>query len=110
LKLYRIFIPKVYNNGKPIEDKKIRKITDEIRDRFKGYSANPESVFPIWEGAWEDDKIPYTEPVICIELFTQDTFDNQSWIRSQTELWRQLLKQKSLFVLVQHAEMIRKIN
>lgn len=110
MKLYRIFLPKIYNDGTPIEDKKIRKITNEIRNRFKGYSANPKATFPIWEGAWEEDNKPYTEPVICIELFTQDTFDNQSWIKAQTETWRQLLQQKSLFVLEQHAEMIRKIE
>lgn len=112
MKLYRIFLPKTYNDGTPIEDSKLREITKQIRDKFKGYSANPKAVFPIWEGAWIDEKHnrALLENVICVELFTQDTFDNQRWMRSQTELWKQTLEQDDLFVLVQNAEMIKKVE
>lgn len=102
MKLYRIFLPKVYNDGSSIEDSKLRKISKQIRDKFDGYSANPETVFPIWEGAWVDERHnrAYLEPVICIELFTQDTFDNQSWIRSQTEVYFSYLPITNIFILI----------
>ena len=110
MKLYRIFLPKYYNNGQPIEAKKLRKIADDIRTKFGAYSANPFATLPIIQGVWTDggkNKI-YTDQLICIELFVEDTFDNQAWLKSFKELARQELKQEELFVVVQNAEIILK--
>lgn len=112
MKLYRIFIPKNYNNGRSIEDKTIRKITNQLRDKFGGYTANPKARLPILEGVWVDEKHnkSYNENVICVELFCQDTYDSCRWLRSFTEETRKTLKQESLFVIVQNAEIITNTN
>ena len=41
MKLYRLFIPKRFNNGKAIPSNKILKIAEEIREKFVGYSFDP---------------------------------------------------------------------
>jgi hypothetical protein len=109
LKLYRIFLPKVYNNGKPIEKEKIRKVTDDLTKKFGGYTLNPLAYLPLMEGVGTSNKTHkiYTEQVICIELFIQDTFNNQSWMKAFTEMIRQEFKQEELFVIVQNAEIIK---
>ncbi len=34
MKLYKIFLPKTYNDGKKIESKKMRKVTNDIMEKF----------------------------------------------------------------------------
>jgi len=108
LKLYRIFLPKFYNDRKPIEAPKIRKITGSLTDKFGGYTLNPLAYLPLMEGAGTSPKTNkiYTEQVFCIELFIQDTFDNQKWMQAFSEMVRQELKQEELFVIVQNAEIL----
>jgi len=109
MKLYRIFLPKQYNDGKEIEYKKIRKITEEITERFGACSLHPKATLPSIEGIWTSDKTNkiYDEPVFMIELFIEDTFDNQKWLESFKEMTRQRLKQEELFVIVQNAEILK---
>jgi len=66
MKLYKIFIPKFYNDGKRIEINKIRKIAEDIRMKFGAYSANPYANFPIIEGTWTSDT---TQKFIEISYF-----------------------------------------
>ena len=108
MKLYRIFIPKCYNDGNKIETKKIRKVLGEIREHFGAYSLNPLATLPLIEGIWTSDTIDkiYKEQVFMVELFLQDTFDNQKWLKSFKEIVRQELKQEEIFIIVQDAEII----
>ena len=108
MKLYRIFLPKFDNTGQRIDTKKIRQVTERIREKFGAYSLNPFARLPIIEGVWTSDKTSktYTEPMFLVELFVQDTFDNQKWLRSFKEMVRQDLSQEALFVIVQNAEIL----
>lgn len=108
MKLYRIFIPKCYKDGKRIETKKIRKVLEDIRKRFGAYSLNPLAVLPLIQGVWTSNltnKI-YREQVFMVELFVQDTFDNQRWLKAFKEMARQELEQEEIFIIVQDAEII----
>ncbi len=109
MKLYRLFIPKKYNNGKEIESEKILTITKGIEKKFGSYSINPHATLPIIQGKWLDQasKKTYEDELFCVELFVEDTFDNCNWLKSFTEIARQELNQKELFVLCQNAELIK---
>jgi len=108
MKLYRIFIPKYYNDETKIEIGKIRKITDQIKDRFGSYSMNPFARLPLIEGVWTSDKTgkTYTEQMFMAELFLEDTFKNKSWLKAFREIVKQELKQEEIFIIVQDAEII----
>lgn len=107
MKLFRIFLPKKYNDGKPIESKKIREVAEEIRKRFGGYSANPFGILPVMQGIWTSNKgKAYREQVFVIELFVEDTNDNNRWIKAKQEDWRQKFEQEQLFIIVQYAEIL----
>jgi len=109
MKLYRIFLPKQYNDGREIEAKKIGKLTELIRERFGAYSINPFATLPVIQGVWtsEERSRLYIEPMFMIELFIEDTFDNQKWLKSFKEMARQELEQVELFVIAQNAEILR---
>lgn len=107
MKLYRLFIPKRFNNGKIIPSNKILKIAEEIREKFGAYSFDPYGRLPIIQGIWTNNKkIKYEDEMNIIDLFVEDTFDIQKWFKAQKELWRQELEQEELFIIVQNAEII----
>ena len=108
MKLYKIFIPKFYNDGKRIETKKTRKIAEDIRRKFGAYSANPYADFPIIEGTWTSDstKKVYRDKLFLIELFVEDTFKNQEWLKAFKIMVKQELEQEEIFIIVQNADII----
>jgi len=107
MKLYRIFLPKFFNDGQEIPEEIISKIAEEIREKFGGYTLDPHARMPIIEGFWKsEDNENYKEEMYLIDLFVEDTFDTKKWFKAQGELWRQKLKQKKLFIITQYAEVI----
>ena len=107
MKLYRIFLPKWFNNGKLIPSNKILKIAEEIREKFGAYSFDPFGRLPIIQGVWTSEKQKkYQEEMSILDLFVEDTFDIQKWFKAKKEIWRQDLEQEELFIIVQNAEII----
>ena len=107
MKLYSIFLPKNYNNKKPIQTKKIRRITKEIREKFGSYSADPHAKLPIIEGTWTSEtKKLFNETMTAVQVFTEDTYKTQRWFKAKKETWAQELDQEVLFIIEQHAEIL----
>lgn len=107
MKLYRVYIPKYFNDGSPIPTEILFTISNEIKEKFGGYSLNHFGRLPVIQGLWTStEKKIYPEEMSVIELFVEDTFDTQKWFKVQKERWRQVLRQEELFVIVQDAEII----
>lgn len=108
LKLYRIFIPKYYNDGSEIESDKIKNFSDIIANHFGAYTFNPESVLPLLEGTWMSDNSNayYTDKIYCIELFCEDTRKNTKWMGNFKTKAEKEFEQEEIFILVQNAEKI----
>ncbi len=112
MKLYRIFLPKYFNDGKQIPEKKILKIAEEIREKFGAYSLDPYGKLPIIQGVWTSNSTQekYQEDMYLLDLFVEDTFDIKKWFKAKREIWRQELEQEELFIIVQNAEIITNID
>jgi len=107
MKLYRIFIPKTYNDKTKISMRVIQKIAKQIEERFGAYSLDPYSHLPVIQGFWKDgDGLKYKEEHFLLELFIEDTFDNKKWISSYKEMIRQELNQKEIFIMEINAEVL----
>ncbi len=107
MKLYKIFIPKKYNNGSLIPLAKTTELLNEVEKRFGSYTLDPFGKLPLI-GVWNDpkNKERYVDEVQIPELFVEDTIDIKRWITASKELWRQKLEQAELFIMVQDAEII----
>jgi len=107
MKLYRIFIPKTFNDKKKIPIKIIQDIAEKIQERFGGYSLDPFAHLPVIQGSWQGSEgLKYEEYHFLLELFTEDTFENKKWISAYKEMIRQDLKQKEIFILEMNAEVV----
>jgi len=107
MKLYRIFLPKTFNDKKKIPEKIIQTIAEKIQERFGGYSLDPFAHLPVIQGSWQDNEgLKYEEEHFLLELFIEDTFENKKWISAYKEMIRQDLKQKEIFILQMDAEVV----
>ncbi len=107
MKLYRIYLPKLFNDKKPVPEEILFTILKTIREKFGGYSLDPSGRLPVIQGAWtSSEQKVYVDEMSVIELFVEDTFDTQKWFKTQKEIWRELLQQEELFIIVQDAEII----
>jgi len=107
MKLYRIFLPKKFNNGTSIPLEKVTKILNEVEEKFGGYSLDPFGRMPLI-GVWNDQKENkrYADEIQVLELFVEDTIKIKKWFIAKKELWKQELEQEELFIMVQDAEII----
>jgi len=107
MKLYKIFIPKKYNNGSIIPLEKTTKILNQVEEKFGGYTIDPFGRMPLI-GVWNNpkDKQRYIDEVQILELFVEDTMNIKKWFNSMKELWRQDLEQEEFLIIVQDAEII----
>jgi len=108
LKLYRFFLPKEYNDGKPIEPERFDEFTEELKEKFDGVTFVPSIDSPLIQGIWKSKKtqITYKDKISMIELFVGDTLEIQDWIREFKEKIEKELEQEKIFVLVQNAEVL----
>jgi len=107
MKLYRLYLPKKYNDGEDIPDEKIAEIIERLRKKFGPFSVNPHAMLPIM-GVWtSSSKGQFEEPINLIEIFLEDTFQNKKWLKVFMELIRQELGQEEIFLIAQNAELIR---
>lgn len=107
MKLYRIYLPKKYNDSTIIPSQLIAKITEQIHEKFGGYTLDPFGRLPIMQGIWKSPQdIIYQDEINVVEIFVEDTLDIKKWFRANQELWRQELKQDKLFIIVQDADVL----
>ena len=106
MKLYKIFLPKEYNTKTKIPMDIIMEVAEEIEKRFGAYSFNPSAFLPLIQGSWTDGKTTYREEMYLFELFVEDTFENQEWIKAHKVIVKQKLKQKEIFIIEQNAEIV----
>ena len=110
MKIYRIFLPRFYNDGIKIPITKISKITDQVRERFGAYTLRHASLpimqKEIMKGVWTSGKKIYDEQMFMIELFVEDTFKNKRWLKAFKEIICQELNQKEIFIITQDAEIL----
>jgi len=107
MKLYRIFLPKKYNNKKKIPIRLIIQIAEEIKERFGAYSINPFAFLPAIEGSWKGgDGLNYKEEMFLLEIFMEDTYKNKEWLKAYKIMIKQKLNQKEIFILELLAETI----
>ena len=70
-------------------------------------SFNPSGRLPFIQGIWtsQERKI-YVDEIYLIDLFIEDTFEHIKWLKNKKEIWKNNLKQKELFIIIQDAEIL----
>jgi hypothetical protein len=66
VKEYEIFIPLYYNDGKPVEPRKLRKLQYRLIDEFGGLTFSPQP----HQGYWKMGKVTFRDEIIIFRVIT----------------------------------------
>ena len=111
MKLYNIYFPKFYNDGKEVPEKVMADILNEIIVKFGKASYQKNVKLPLIQGTWtsKDGKL-YSEEVSLLCLVIENKLSHVKWFIEKAEEWREKLDQEEFFIVVQYADVIRAIK
>ena len=66
MKEYDIFIPLYYNDGKPIEARKLRRLQDRLLKRFDGLTFFPQPN----QGFWTMGEVTYRDEIVIYRVLS----------------------------------------
>lgn len=68
---YELYVPLNYNNGLPIETRKIETLKNALIDRFGGLSSFSQAV----NGVWKDDERTYHDEIVVLRVLVNSDTD-----------------------------------
>lgn len=107
MKLYNIYIPKHYNDGKKIPKEVIDEIIGEIDKKFKKYTFQEKAKLPLVQGIWTSPKGKrYSDKVYLLYLIIEGTTKDKIWLTKKANKWCKKLDQEEFLIVEQYAEVI----
>lgn len=106
---YNVFLPRNYNDGRPIEPGKFDALARELIGRFGGMTEFKEPAFPL-QGSWMGLGLLQTEDVFIYGVFATDVNAARAFFDEAVERWKdpEMLDQEALLVTEMVAEILLK--
>jgi len=106
LKIYRVFIPLTYPDGKDVENEKLHKYRLNIKNKFNAYTQT--SIESPIKGEWYNKKKSGfdDDELFTIEIVVKNTSNNRRWFKNLKKELMKDLKQEDIFILCQNVEII----
>jgi hypothetical protein len=95
VKEYDIFVPLNYNDGSPIETKKIRHIQQILLERFKGLTDLSEPS----EGYWKMADVTHKDEIVIYRVLAAKTAAARKFLKSFKEQLKKDLKQEEILII-----------
>lgn len=97
---YEVYLPRQYNDGRPVEAVKLLAIYDTLLKRFAGITQFPVAL-PSSEGAWLEAGISFTDPLSIYVICVPATQSNRTFFQGYKETLKRALRQEEIFITEQ---------
>ena len=106
---YHVIVPRHFNNGRPIPQKRFAAISQELMNEFGGVTEFREPVFSM-QGTWMGFGFPQTEQVRIIGTFARDLNAARAFFDEAVERWKapEMLDQEAILITESHVEVMFK--
>src|SRR5215510_13149922 len=88
---YKIYLPLKYNDGKDIEEEKLRQIKEQLVQRFGAITVS--SLSAPYQGRWKYGGVEYLDDIITIEVVTGDNRIARNYFQQLKEELKKSLRQ-----------------
>ena len=95
MKEYDIFIPLNYNDGSPIESKKLQWLHKILLDRFDGVTYFPQPN----EGYWTMAGVTYQDEIVIYRVFSTNTRSARKFLKRLKEKLKDDLDQEEILIV-----------
>ncbi len=104
---YHLIVPRKFNSGRPIPQRRFAAIRAELIKQFGGVTRFEQPVFSM-QGTWMGFGFPQTEDVVIIGTFARDINAAREFFDEAVERWKAMLDQEAILVTETHVEVMLK--
>jgi hypothetical protein len=104
MRRYEIYLPLNYNDGKPIESKKITAICDDLALAFGAITVSPLSA--PHQGRWKYGGVEYIDEIIKIEILTSGNNATKRFLKDFKERLKKDLLQLDILITTHGIQVI----
>lgn len=106
---YNVFLPRNYNDGRPIESSKFDPIARELVAQFGGITEFKEPVFPM-QGSWMGMGLLQAEDVFIYGVFAADVNAARAFFNEAITRWKapHMLEQEAILLTEMVIEVLLK--
>jgi hypothetical protein len=92
---YDLFVPLNYNDGSPIEPRKLQRIHRQLIERFGGLTFFPQPN----EGFWKMGDVTYRDQIVVYRVLTTDYKNTRRYFKRLKEELKRQLRQVEILVI-----------
>jgi hypothetical protein len=101
---YKIYLPLKYNDGKPIESRKITAIWDELADKFGGVTVS--SLSAPYQGRWKYGGVEFIDDIVTVEIVAGDDFQTKKFFQDLKARLKRDLRQIDILITTHGIQVI----
>lgn len=102
MKEYDLFVPRTYNDGSPVERKKLRKIKRLLADEFSGVTE----IHLRKKGWWKMGRVTFRDKITIFRVYAATTRSARKFFRELKEHLKEDLQQEEILVVEKEARII----
>lgn len=102
MKEYDIFIPLTYNDGKPVEARKLVRLRERLLTEFGGVTFFPQSN----EGFWTFGDVTYRDEIVIYRVFATKIRSARRFLHALKEDLKKDLRQVEILIVERKAELL----
>jgi hypothetical protein len=101
---YKIYLPLKYNDGRDIEEKKLREIKTELVDAFGAMTVS--SLSAPYQGRWKYGGVEYIDDIIKIEIVATNDRATKKFFKDFKERLKESLRQIDILITAHGIQVI----
>ena len=102
---YNIFLPRQYNDGRDVEQRKFDITSLELVERFGGMTAFQEPAFTL-QGFWRFRGYLFQERLAIFGVFTEEVNAAREFLVAIKPKWKRRFRQEEIFIVEVGVELV----
>jgi hypothetical protein len=102
VKEYDIYIPLAYNDGSPVEPRKLMRLRERLLEQFGGVTFFPQAN----EGFWTFAGVTYRDDIVVFRVITDKVRTARRVLKQLKEELKRDLKQEEILIVEKDAELL----
>ena len=99
MKKYEVYLPVKYNEGKKVEQRKLKEIRQQLMAVFGAITVSPISA--PYQGTWRYAGVEFNDDIIRIEVLTNEDLDSDRFFKNFKRQLKRTLRQIDILITVQ---------
>ena len=102
MKEYDLFIPLFYNDGSPVEERKIEAIGERLLEQFTGLTFFPQPN----EGPWKMGEVTFRDQVVVFRVVSDNARRARRYFVAFKERLKKELRQEEIFIVEREVKVL----